>query len=159
MSDRHEMSAEARPCASRRAILIAAGGIGMTGVLAACGNDAPATTGPVAGPQSQGAPTPGSTAGAAPAGPLATTTDIPVGGGKVVNGILVVQPSAGTFKAYSAACPHQGVQLIAPKDGVSRCPAHNSTFAIADGAVLDGPATRGLVEVTVSVEGTNIVQA
>ncbi|MEU1360533.1 Rieske (2Fe-2S) protein [Micromonospora zamorensis] len=77
----------------------------------------------------------------------------------VAEGVLVVQPEAGTFKAYDAACPHQGVRVGAPRDGVITCPAHNSTFSPGDGARLGGPATKGLTEIPVRVDGTTIVRA
>lgn len=158
MIDRHEPAADSRRCASRRAMLTGVGAIGLAGVLTACGGtDDAAATNPGTGPGSAGAPAPGGSPGAGPAGVLAVTTDIPVGGGKVVNGLLIVQPVAGTFKAYNAACPHQGVKVSAPKDGVASCPAHASTFAIADGARLSGLANRGLTAVPITIEGTDIV--
>lgn len=139
-----------RWCAGRRALLV---GAGAAGLLTACGDDpAPSSAAP---PQqaatSAGAPS--------PAASLASTADIPVGGGTVVGDVLVVQPVAGTFKAYNAACPHKGVKVTPPKDGVATCPAHNSTFAIADGARMSGPATSGLKEIAITVDGGRIQQA
>jgi nitrite reductase/ring-hydroxylating ferredoxin subunit len=84
--------------------------------------------------------------------------DVPVGGGIIVAGVLVVQPTGGTFKAFDAACPHRGVQVGPPADGISTCPAHHSTFAIADGSRLSGPATQGLTEIAVSVQNKAIVR-
>jgi nitrite reductase/ring-hydroxylating ferredoxin subunit len=89
---------------------------------------------------------------------LAATKDVPVGGGIVVSGVLIVQPASGTFKAFDAACPHRGVLVNAPADGISTCPAHHSTFAIADGARLSGPSKTGLTEIPVSVEKEEIVR-
>ncbi|WP_410808874.1 Rieske (2Fe-2S) protein [Micromonospora sp. 067-2] len=143
MYDGQEFLRDNRWCLSRRTLLAGAGAVGAAGLLGACGDgDAPAD------------------AAAATSGTvLARTADVPVGGGTVVAGVLVVQPTAGVFQAYDAACPHQGVQIAAPRDGVSTCPAHNSTFAVADGARLGGPATRGLTEIAVRVDGTDIVRA
>ncbi|MFC4020320.1 Rieske (2Fe-2S) protein [Micromonospora sp. GCM10011542] len=143
MYDGQEFLRDDRWCLSRRALLAGAGAVGAAGLLSACGaGDTPAG------------------AAAATAGTvLARTGDVPVGGGTLVGGVLLVQPTAGTFKAYDATCPHQGVRIAAPRDGVSTCPAHNSTFAIADGARLGGPATRGLTEIAVRVDGTDIVRA
>ena len=90
---------------------------------------------------------------------LAAMKDVPVGGGIIVAGVLVVQPAGGTFKAFDAACPHRGILVGPPKDGISTCPAHHSTFAIADGARLSGPATKGLTEIAVSVQEKNVVRA
>jgi nitrite reductase/ring-hydroxylating ferredoxin subunit len=90
---------------------------------------------------------------------LAATKDVPVGGGIVVAGVLVVQPDRGTFKAFDASCPHRGVLVGPPANGISTCPAHHSTFAIGDGARLSGPATQGLAQIPVSVEEKNVVRA
>ncbi|MEV4512701.1 Rieske (2Fe-2S) protein [Dactylosporangium sp. NPDC049525] len=140
-----------RWCAGRRALLV---GAGAAGLLTACGDDpAPPST---ASPQQ--ATTTDAAAAPSPASSLASTTDVPVGGGTVVGGVLVVQPVAGTFKAYNAACPHKGVKVNPPKDGVATCPAHNSTFAIADGARMSGPATSGLTEIAITVDGGRITQ-
>lgn len=159
-------------CAHRRALLAGLGGIGAAGVLAACGGDStansPAAAGTTAaGPASTGdqatngtTATPAGQAQSAGAGAtLADTADVPVGGGTVVGKLLIVQPVSGTFKAYDAACPHKGVLVSAPKDGVATCPAHKSTFSITDGSRLGGPATRGLTEVAVHVDGTKIVRS
>ncbi len=137
-----------RWCAGRRALLV---GAGAAGLLTACGDD----------PAPPGAAPPQETTAAAPspATSLASTADVPVGGGTVVGDVLLVQPVAGTFKAYNAACPHKGVKVITPKDGVATCPAHNSTFAIADGARMSGPATSGLKEIAITVDGGRITQA
>jgi cytochrome b6-f complex iron-sulfur subunit len=106
------------------------------------------------------APAPGGTQAApAPAGgtsvPLA---EVPVGGGTVVRGdrpVVVVQPTAGTVKAFDASCPHQGATVGAPEGGVITCPAHQSRFDAATGAVQEGPADRGLTELRAQVvDGT-----
>ncbi|WP_327011842.1 Rieske (2Fe-2S) protein [Dactylosporangium sp. NBC_01737] len=142
-----------RWCAGRRALLA---GAGAAGLLAACGDDPapPASAPAAAAPATSAAPSAPS-----PATSLASTADVPVGGGAVIGDVLVVQPVAGTFKAYDAACPHKGVKLGVPKDGVATCPAHNSTFAIADGARISGPATSGLKEIAIKVDAGRITQA
>lgn len=147
-----------RWCAGRRALLAGAGAAGAAGLLAACGDDT-APAGAAAAPATSAPAAPPAPSGAAPAASLASTADVPVGGGTVVGGVLLVQPVAGTFKAYDAACPHKGVKVGVPKDGVATCPAHNSTFAIADGARISGPATSGLKEIPIKVEAGRITQA
>jgi nitrite reductase/ring-hydroxylating ferredoxin subunit len=139
-----------RWCTGRRALLA---GAGAAGLLAACGDD-PVTETAAAAPATSAAPAEPSLAPS-----LASTAEIPVGGGTVVGDVLLVQPVAGTFKAYNAACPHKGVKVAAPKDGIATCAAHNSTFAIADGARLSGPATTGLKEIAIKVDGGRITQA
>jgi hypothetical protein len=38
---------------------------------------------------------------------LARTTDVPVGGVVVVGNVELAQPASGTFRAFSAVCPHR----------------------------------------------------
>ncbi|RME37900.1 MAG: ubiquinol-cytochrome c reductase iron-sulfur subunit [Planctomycetota bacterium] len=58
------------------------------------------------------------------------------------------------FHALSAVCTHLGCVTEREEDGHFQCPCHGSKFA-ADGALLAGPAPRGLhwVELSVSPEG------
>lgn len=142
MTDVNEAVDGAGP--SRRAVLAGAGATGVTALLAACGAD------------EEHPATPASTAVQPPAGGIAATGDIPVGGGKVVDGLLLVQPVAGTFRAYNAACPHKGVLVDAPANGVATCPAHKSTFSIVDGHHISGPATEGLSPVAITVDGNEV---
>ncbi|MFF4874735.1 Rieske (2Fe-2S) protein [Micromonospora sp. NPDC000668] len=143
MYDGQDFLRDNRWCLSRRTLLTGAGAVGAAGLLSACGAGDP--------PTGQTAAEPGTV--------LTRTSDVPVGGGTIVGGVLVVQPEAGTFTAYDATCPHQGVRVGAPRDGVITCPAHNSTFSATDGARLGGPATRGLTEIPVRVDGTDILRA
>ncbi|MFF9392079.1 Rieske (2Fe-2S) protein [Streptomyces griseoluteus] len=138
-------SATPRPTAGpdRRTVIAAAGAAGLTVALAACGSgdgDADA-------------------AGSGSAGDaLARTADIPEGGGKIFKdqGVVVTQPSAGTYKAFSAKCTHQGCAVGSVADGVIVCPCHNSHFSVADGSVKKGPATAPLPEQKISVSGDEI---
>jgi Rieske Fe-S protein len=97
-------------------------------------------------------------AGAPPAPVLASTSDIPVSGGKVFEqrGVVVTQPQAGTFKAFSAVCTHAGCIVAEVKNGTINCPCHGSRFAAADGSVANGPASRPLKPVRISVTGNDI---
>jgi cytochrome b6-f complex iron-sulfur subunit len=147
----------------RRALLLGAAGVG---VLAGCGSSPQP---PVAAPTSS-APSPSSTedpfAGfpsddAAPEGALVAIKEVPVGGAVLVKDTkLVVQPKSGTFKAFSAVCPHQGVIVPAPASGaaVLECPGHNSQFNLADGGLVRGPATRGLKSIPVKVKNGYVVE-
>ncbi|MEV6650729.1 Rieske (2Fe-2S) protein [Streptomyces sp. NPDC051219] len=89
---------------------------------------------------------------------LAATADIPVGGGMVFKDrkIVVTQPDAGDFKAFSAVCPHQGCLVDKVADGTIDCPCHGSKFAVADASVEEGPATRPLEEMKITVDGDTI---
>ncbi|MGA5552513.1 Rieske (2Fe-2S) protein [Streptomyces pseudogriseolus] len=137
--------------------------------LTACGgsdDDAsavPAQSGGAADDAANGGGTGGSSGGDAAGGgtPLASTADIPEGGGKVFadQKVVVVQPSAGEFKAYSATCTHQGCAVKSVSDGLINCPCHNSNFSVADGSVSSGPATKPLPEVRITVDGDSITLA
>ncbi|MFI6324705.1 Rieske (2Fe-2S) protein [Nonomuraea sp. NPDC050556] len=80
------------------------------------------------------------------AGPvLAKTKSIKVGGGKIVKGKYVItRPSAKTFRCFSAKCTHQGCTVASVSGGTINCPCHGSKYNIRTGAVVHGPATRGL---------------
>lgn len=73
--------------------------------------------------------------------------DVPVGGAVFAGDIIIAQPTAGQFAAYSRTCPHQGNTIDKIDGGTVTCTAHGSTFDIADGSVVSGvardPLTRG----------------
>ncbi|MFI5804259.1 Rieske (2Fe-2S) protein [Streptomyces sp. NPDC051561] len=86
--------------------------------------------------------------------PLATTSEIPVGGGKVFKDekVVVTQPEAGSFKAFSAVCTHQGCTVADVSGGTINCPCHGSKFRPADGSVAGGPAPQPLPPRAITVE-------
>ena len=98
---------------------------------------------------------------APPAGdePLATVSEVPVGSGVIKGKVVVTQPQAGTIKAFSTTCTHQGCAVTAVTGDRITCPCHGSAFAVADGAPTKGPATRPLSEVPVTVDGDRILPA
>lgn len=115
-----------------------------------------------AAPSAAGSATAGGAASSAPvAGALATTAEVPVGGGKIIDGknIVITQPASGTFKAFTAVCTHQGCIVNSIANGTIDCPCHGSRFSIKDGSVVNGPATSPLAGVGIKLEGTSIVQA
>lgn len=141
---------------SRRTVVAAAGAAGLAVALTACGSgdseakaESPADGG---GQKEQSQDNGGS--GAA----LAKASDIPVGGGRVFKDqkVVVTQPKANEFKAFSATCTHQGCLVNEVAAGTINCPCHQSKFKIEDGSVAGGPATSPLEERTVSVEGGSI---
>lgn len=93
-----------------------------------------------------------------PAGPLGKTSEIPVGGGKVFaeQKVVVTQPTAGEFKAFSAICTHQGCTVRDVAAGTITCPCHQSKFAVTDGSVQGGPATQPLPAKAFQVDGDQI---
>ncbi|WP_432162474.1 Rieske (2Fe-2S) protein [Streptomyces tendae] len=149
---------------ARRTVVAAAGAAGLTAVLAACGgsdDDASGDTGtaPSGSPSQEaggGGSGGGENAGAGAA--LAATADIPEGGGKVFpdQKVVVTQPAAGDFKAFSATCTHQGCAVKSVADGLINCPCHNSSFSITDGSVQGGPAPKPLPAVQITVSGDSI---
>ncbi len=91
---------------------------------------------------------------------VAKLADIPVGGSLAVTldgaPILLSQPAEGEVVAFSAVCPHQGC-VAAPATGEFLCLCHNSSFDLATGDVLGGPANRPLDSLTVTVDGTSVL--
>ncbi len=154
---------------ARRAVVAAAGAAGLSVALTACGGsdddsssspssaDTSGSTGSTEAASTGGTGGGDNAAGAA----LAKTADIPEGGGKVfaAEKVVVTQPTAGTYKAFSAVCTHQGCAVKSIADGVINCPCHNSNFSITDGSVKSGPAQKPLPEVSISVSGDSITLA
>ena len=89
-----------------------------------------------------------SPSGSAPMGgtALGSAADIPVGGGKVFTSaqVVVTQPTAGQYKAFSAICTHVGCICNQVAGGTINCPCHGAKFKITDGSVVAGPATTPL---------------
>ncbi|MFJ8148240.1 Rieske (2Fe-2S) protein [Streptomyces sp. NPDC096048] len=100
----------------------------------------------------------GDSSAASPGQELAPTSDIPVGGGKILadRRIVVTQPEQGEFKAFSAVCTHQNCLVSDVRDGTIDCACHGSRFSITDGAVEQGPATRPLPEERIAVDGNTV---
>jgi Rieske Fe-S protein len=156
------------PASSRRTVLACAGAA-CAAVLAGCARYN-SNSGGVAGGQPEqssspaAAPPPqaGSGSGAA-AGPaaLASTSDVPVGGGKILASqkIVITQPQSGAFHAFSAVCTHAGCTVGSVSGGTINCPCHGSRFNITNGSVVNGPAASPLPPVSIKVQGTSIVQA
>jgi Rieske Fe-S protein len=150
---------------TRRAVVAGVCGTGCAAALSAC-----ASYGPGAATVPAPAVPPGSTGSTGSTGPgasggstsgLARTADIPVGGGAVFaeQDVVVTQPVAGEFRAFSATCTHQGCMVDQVTGGTINCPCHGSRFAVADGSVVQGPARSPLPERAVRVDGESIVLA
>ncbi|MER7761480.1 Rieske (2Fe-2S) protein [Streptomyces sp. NPDC097619] len=69
---------------------------------------------------------------------------------------MVTQPVAGEFKAFSAVCTHSGCTVSKVANGTIDCPCHGSRFAVADAAVVAGPAPRPLPEKRITVTGGEV---
>jgi nitrite reductase/ring-hydroxylating ferredoxin subunit len=165
---------------TRRAVIAGAGVAGASALLAGCGWDtADLKNKYIADGQTAAPAAPPATAAAPPAAPpaaaktqapaananaganverLASTGDIPVGGGKIFSAdkVVVTQPTEGTFKAYDTTCTHAGCAVTKISGGTINCPCHGAKFSVEDGSVADGPAPSGLKEVSIQVEGDAI---
>ena len=150
------MADQSKPAAStdRRTVLrataigAAVAGVGVT--AAACSSNNSVAQGSTA-----------TTATAAATGPVtvATTSQVAVGGGYIDPDvkIVVTQPSAGEYKAFTAVCTHAGCTVGSVANNVITCPCHGSEYSAKDGSVIQGPATQALAAETIKVSGSNIV--
>ena len=78
-----------------------------------------------------------------------------VGGYVISNGVIVIRYNATTYEAYSAACTHEGQQLVyQPSGSIIYCSRHGGTFSPSTGAVLGGPPPAALTKYTVTQAGT-----
>ena len=101
------------------------------------------------------------TSSAPAANALVATSQVPDGGGTIIEGknIVITQPQSGSFKAFTAICTHQGCIVSRVSNGTINCPCHGSKFSIEDGSVVHGPAAKPLAPISIKVEGTSILQA
>ena len=153
--------------ATRRGMLAGVGLVGLAGAITACGASgssssvaAGANSTPGGGATTATVPpsSSSSTSGGAATDALAATSAIPVGSGKIFDTqmIVVTQPTAGEFKAFSAVCTHMGCIVNQISDGKIECPCHGSEYSIASGAVLRGPAPKPLPAKQIKVSGDSI---
>ena len=105
-----------------------------------------------------------SSGGEAKAGGAAIAGESEVAPGSAVafkdsgNPAVLVHLKNGDFVAYSAVCTHQGC-TVKYKGGQLACPCHGSVFDPANGAeVVAGPAPSPLPEISVKVEGGEVVR-
>ncbi|MGH3219517.1 MAG: Rieske (2Fe-2S) protein [Streptosporangiaceae bacterium] len=172
------------PSPTRRGVLLGAGLVGLGGALAGCSTVAvpydanedgvvEQPTGPtpsaIAMPATGGMPTASSSGAGRPDGTpraaqvtgtvLASTKEIPVGGGKIfpTERVVVTQPARGTYRAFSAVCTHVGCILNQISDGTINCPCHGSEFKITNGAVVAGPAPRPLPKKPIKIVDVKVV--
>ncbi|RJL36146.1 Rieske (2Fe-2S) protein [Bailinhaonella thermotolerans] len=152
------------PAAGRRAIVLGIGAAGATALTACAGYGTP--PGDQAGrspapPQASPPATGGGDGAGAGGDALARAEEIPVGGGKVFQAekVVVTQPAAGDFKAFSAVCTHRGCTVGSVEGGTINCPCHGSKYKIADGSVAGGPAPDPLPEKRITVQDGRITLA
>jgi Rieske Fe-S protein len=153
-------------------VLASVGLVGLAGAITACGSSASSSSAP-ANAATTSAPTGAGTAAAssgasasasAPAssassaGALTATSKIPVGSGMIFDAkkVVVTQPTAGDYKAFSAVCTHMGCTVTQVSNGTIDCPCHGSQYSIKTGAVVAGPAPKPLPAVQIKVSGSSI---
>lgn len=128
--------------ASRRIVFHGLGALGVAAALAGCAGGGGSADKKVA------------------AGTELTSTDqVPVQGGIVLidQKVVITQPTAGDFKAFTAICTHQGLLVGEVENGVIHCDNHGSEFDFSTGEVTQGPATQPLAEVAIKVKGDKIL--
>lgn len=141
---------------TRRGVLAGVGLVGLAGAISACSSGNSSSAAGPATPASAAGTTGGAGAGK---NVLAATSDIPVGGGKIFTGqqVVVTQPAAGQFMAFSAVCTHMQCLVDQVANGTIDCPCHGSEFSIKNGAVVQGPATMPLPAKNIKVSGNEIL--
>ncbi|KAA1429238.1 Rieske (2Fe-2S) protein [Nocardioides antri] len=134
--------------ATRRIVFHGLGALGVAAALAGCAGD-------------DGDDGEGGGSGVESGAELTTTAEVPVGGGIVLadEKIVVVQPTEGDFRAYTAVCTHQQLLVTSVEDGTIHCSNHGSSYDAATGEVTGGPAPSALSSVEITVEGDKILKA
>jgi Rieske Fe-S protein len=149
------------PPLTRRSLLggmaLAAAG-GVAGYLVAQGSDAADAKSATAAANGYG-PSKAGTGGTGGEEGLTAVADLPAGGGRIVDGLVVTRDDAGDVRAFSATCTHQGCTVSSVAQGRIVCPCHGSVFDAATGAVVSGPATRPLPAVAVVIRNGQVLRA
>lgn len=150
------MAEKSLPSPDRRTLLrttalgVAAAGVGVTAAACSSSNSVPeGSNGTTASTQ------------ATVTGPvtIATTSEVPVGGGSINQDVRVVvtQPTSGEFKAFTAVCTHAHCTVVSVTNNVIQCPCHGSQFSAKDGSVLTGPAAQPLAPEKITVKGADVI--
>jgi Rieske Fe-S protein len=84
-------------------------------------------------------------------------SQVPVGGGAVVGEVVVTQPIAGTYQAFSAVCTHEGCLVSQVRNNQIACVCHRSIFDATTGAVVSGPARSPLAAAKVTESGDTLL--
>ncbi|MBW1602887.1 Rieske (2Fe-2S) protein [Streptomyces sp. JJ66] len=90
---------------------------------------------------------------------LGPASKVGVGEAQVFPGqnVLVSQPEAGTYRAFSAVCTHKQCPIPFVERQEAVCTCHGSRFDVMSGEVRQGPATRPLPPVPIQLDGDDLV--
>jgi nitrite reductase/ring-hydroxylating ferredoxin subunit len=148
---------ESQPACPRRAALAGIGLAGLAVAVTACGGSSGSSDSMGGGSGSGSSPSAGGGMNSA----LGATSEVPVGGGKIFTSakVVVTQPSAGEYRAFSAVCTHAQCIVDEVDNGTIDCPCHGSKFSARDGSVVTGPASRPLPSQKISVSSGQITLA
>lgn len=140
----------------RHTLTGAAAAVVAVPLLAACGEE-PAQPSATTDPSSPSEPDADANGGGTPSGTTLPVSQVPEGGGVILadDQVVVTQPTAGEFKAFSAVCTHQGC-LVSGVSTTIDCGCHGSQFSLTDGSPVGGPATAPLGAKEVTVDGETI---
>lgn len=141
--------------ATRRVMLLGVGFAGFAGTMTACGSSG--SSGDSGSSNNSGSS--GNMGGSTSA--LGSASSIPVGGGKIFMSqkVVVTQPTAGQYKAFSAVCTHAGCTVNRISGGKIYCPCHGSVYNVSDGSVAHGPAKAPLPGKKVTVQNGQVMLA
>ncbi len=143
------MSAEA---VTRRSALLGLGSCAAAGFVAACGSDEQNSAGTADTSSTQNSATQEGVE-------LGPASEVPVGGAKIFKKakVVVTQPKAGEFLAFSAICTHNQLPVTDIQPEGIQCRRHGSLFDLTDGSVKNGPAQTPLAATKVTVTAGTLV--
>lgn len=92
--------------------------------------------------------------------PVGSAAEVPVGSARIFDaaGVVITQPTSGSYSAFSTTCPHQGCAVARIEGATIVCPCHGSAFAL-DGSVTQGPAQSPLQPRAITVQDGQITLA
>jgi nitrite reductase/ring-hydroxylating ferredoxin subunit len=92
---------------------------------------------------------------------LGLTSEVAVGSGTKfpvdsMLTVLVTQPKAGVYKAFSATCTHAGCIVNGVEESQIACGCHGARFDMDSGMAVAGPAKTALGKISVEIRGEEI---